>query len=110
MARWDGMFPLFWGVAGAAEQQTYLRQMVAAVQELRERATPGAASQPFDVLVSGETPSGPPAAAARIVEGYRDAGATWWLESLNPERGDGEVWPFGQLRDRVMAGPPHASC
>jgi alkanesulfonate monooxygenase SsuD/methylene tetrahydromethanopterin reductase-like flavin-dependent oxidoreductase (luciferase family) len=107
MARWDGMFPLFWGVADPAEQQAYLRQMVAEVQALRTADDPQAAAHPYDVVTTGETPEDQ-STAADLVAGYQDAGATWWLESLNPERSGGEVWTFEQLRERVLAGPPRA--
>ena len=100
MARWDGIFPLFWGIDDPEEQQAHLRTMVAAVQAMRP-----AADEPFDVVVSGETPVGQPRQTAEHIAGYEAAGATWWLESLNPERSNGERWPYDRLRERVLAGP-----
>jgi alkanesulfonate monooxygenase SsuD/methylene tetrahydromethanopterin reductase-like flavin-dependent oxidoreductase (luciferase family) len=99
MARWDGMFPLFWGIADPVEQQTYLRQMVATVHALRQL------QHPFDVVVTGETPVNRPEQAEEHIAAYAAAGATWWLESLNPERSSGAPLSFEQLRDRVLAGP-----
>ncbi len=104
MARWDGMFPLFWGVDDLAEQQAHLRQMVAAVQTLRREALPASAQAPFDVVVTGTTPSGQEAQTEERIAAFAAAGATWWLESLNPERGS-PVWSLAQLRERVLAGP-----
>jgi alkanesulfonate monooxygenase SsuD/methylene tetrahydromethanopterin reductase-like flavin-dependent oxidoreductase (luciferase family) len=106
MARWDGMFPLFWGVNDPAEQQAHLRSMVEKVIGLRAVAAPDAVGQPFDVVVSGESPGDEPSTAQGLVAAYAAAGATWWLESLNPERSSGDVWSFEQLRARVLAGPP----
>jgi hypothetical protein len=100
MAHWDGMFPLFWGIDEPAEQQTYLRQMVAQVQALRRT------QHSFEVVVTGETPVNRPEQAEEHIAAYAAAGATWWLESLNPERSNGPTWSLEQLRDRVRAGPP----
>jgi alkanesulfonate monooxygenase SsuD/methylene tetrahydromethanopterin reductase-like flavin-dependent oxidoreductase (luciferase family) len=106
MARWDGMFPLFWGIEDADEQAAHLREVVAAVRAIREREMPNAAQKPFDVVMTGSTPPGPPAQAEEHIARFAAAGATWWLESLNPERGEGrEVLPFSRLRERVLAGP-----
>jgi alkanesulfonate monooxygenase SsuD/methylene tetrahydromethanopterin reductase-like flavin-dependent oxidoreductase (luciferase family) len=103
MARWDGMFPLFWGIPDLAEQQAHLRQMVSAVLAARRELSPGPGD--FDVVVVGETPADHPAQAEAQIAGFAAAGATWWLESLAPERGGGPAWPFSQLRARVLAGP-----
>lgn len=100
MARWDGMFPLFWGIDDPKEQQAHLRTMVAAVRAMR----PDAAA-PFDVVVSGETATGQGAQTEEHIAAFAAAGATWWLESLNPERSDGGRWSFDRLRERILAGP-----
>ncbi len=105
MARWDGMFPLFWGIGDPLEQQALLRQVVAEVQGLRAANFGQDAQRPFDVIATGETPASQPDRAAEHVAGYAAAGATWWLESLNPERSSGAVWSLAQLRERVLAGP-----
>jgi alkanesulfonate monooxygenase SsuD/methylene tetrahydromethanopterin reductase-like flavin-dependent oxidoreductase (luciferase family) len=68
-----------------------------------ERAAAGvAAGTPFAVGIHGETP-GPGEAGAAIVRPWADAGATWWLESINGWRGSTE-----DLFARVAAGPPRA--
>jgi alkanesulfonate monooxygenase SsuD/methylene tetrahydromethanopterin reductase-like flavin-dependent oxidoreductase (luciferase family) len=59
----------------------------------------------FDVVAEGETPADDPEAAASTVAPWRDAGATWWLETRwdmphhSPER-------MRQVRERLDAGPP----
>jgi alkanesulfonate monooxygenase SsuD/methylene tetrahydromethanopterin reductase-like flavin-dependent oxidoreductase (luciferase family) len=104
MARWDGMFPLFWGVDDLAQQQAHLREMVARVEDAREANRPrGQKPGSFDVVVTGETD---PAYAAEQVSGFAQAGASWWLESLNPERVGASWYSYSQLRERVLAGPP----
>ena len=105
MATWDGMFPLFWGIPDPAEQQAHLRETVAAVLALRRAQLPESAQLPFDVVSVGETPPDRPAQTGEYIAGFGAAGATWWLESLNPERSSGPNWPFSRLRERVLAGP-----
>ena len=63
----------------------------------------GRARPAFDIVVEGETPSDP-VAAAGTVAAFADAGATWWLETrwVAPEGAQ----PLDLLRDRVLAGPP----
>jgi alkanesulfonate monooxygenase SsuD/methylene tetrahydromethanopterin reductase-like flavin-dependent oxidoreductase (luciferase family) len=105
MACWDGMFPLFWGIDDLAEQQAHLREMVATVLDLRQKLLPEPARSPFDIVMVGETPPNRPAQTEEIIARFHDAGATWWLESLAPERGSGPARSFDQLRQRVLAGP-----
>jgi alkanesulfonate monooxygenase SsuD/methylene tetrahydromethanopterin reductase-like flavin-dependent oxidoreductase (luciferase family) len=105
MARWDGMFPLFWGIDDPAEQQAHLRQMVATVLTMRQENLPESAQRPFDVVMVGTTPPDRPAQTEEHTAGFAAAGATWWLESLAPERGSGPAWSLNQLRERVLAGP-----
>jgi alkanesulfonate monooxygenase SsuD/methylene tetrahydromethanopterin reductase-like flavin-dependent oxidoreductase (luciferase family) len=110
MARWDGMFPLFWGIDDPKEQQAHLRTMVAEVQAMRAAQAEKTGDEtpsphPFAVVVSGETAAGQPAQTEEHIAGFAAAGATWWLESLNPQRGNGERWSWTQVRERVLAGP-----
>ncbi|MCJ7711529.1 MAG: LLM class flavin-dependent oxidoreductase, partial [Chloroflexi bacterium] len=64
-----------------------------------ELAAAGRADAPFDIAVLGlSEPSGADAVAA-----FGAAGATWWLESLSPQRGT-----FEELLARIEAGPPTA--
>jgi hypothetical protein len=72
---------------------------------MRQAARPESKQTPFDVVAVGETPPGQPDQTAEHIAGFAAAGATWWLESLEPERGGGPAWSFSQLRERVLAGP-----
>ena len=64
---------------------------------------------PFDLVISGATPGDDPAAGARIVAPFEAAGATWWIEGINPWRfgwtGDGP-WLADAMYARVRQGPP----
>ena len=105
MAQWDGMFPLFWGIDDPVEQRICLRQMVAAVLSKRRESQADISRRPLDVVVAGETPSDRPEWTEDHVARFAESGATWWLESLAPERGGGLAWSFDRLRERVLAGP-----
>jgi hypothetical protein len=56
----------------------------------------------FDIVVEGTTPADDPRAAARKVQQWADAGATWWIES------DWSSWDPEAMRRRIEAGPPAA--
>jgi hypothetical protein len=79
--------------------------MIDQVQALRATAIGQSAERPFDVVVTGETPFDQHSRTEEHIAAYAAAGATWWLESLNPERSSGAIWPFEHLRERVLAGP-----
>ena len=53
---------------------------------------------PFDVIMSGETPTDTHQGAA-IVRPFAEAGATWWVE-------EGLGWSLEEFRERVRSGPP----
>jgi alkanesulfonate monooxygenase SsuD/methylene tetrahydromethanopterin reductase-like flavin-dependent oxidoreductase (luciferase family) len=103
MAQWDGMFPLFFNAQSPAEALDQFKQSVAAVRATRRSPAP------FDVIALGATPLDDPQAALQSVRPYADAGATWWLESIAPQRmgrpGE-EQWSVEQLLARVRQGPP----
>ena len=94
-AHFDGAFPIDgdWDV-GRPLQPDQLGEMVDVVRA--ERGTLNG----FEVVTAGVTPADP-AAAARTVAAYAAVGATWWLETLEPRRGD-----LRELAARVDAGPP----
>ena len=100
-ARWDGIVPMKKG--GAMLTPDDLREIVAYVGQQRSSAAP------FDVVLGGATPNDDPAQGAAIVAAYADAGATWWLENVEPWRygwnwqGD---WPVEAMNERIRAGPP----
>jgi hypothetical protein len=52
--------------------------------------------EPFDIAVTGISES----RDRRARDDYREAGATWWLESLHDLRGD-----FDAMLARVADGP-----
>ncbi len=58
----------------------------------------------FDVIVEGKTPGNDPKKSSEIVREWRDAGATWWTETLwgAMDRRDG----FELTRNRILQGPP----
>jgi alkanesulfonate monooxygenase SsuD/methylene tetrahydromethanopterin reductase-like flavin-dependent oxidoreductase (luciferase family) len=103
-ARWDGVFPLqafppdlasftwsqLWPTPGA------LRDVVAFVDDHR----PSRAGV-FDVVATGATSTDEPRQAADLAASFEEAGATWWLEWLDDQRGS-----FADMRARVQAGPP----
>jgi alkanesulfonate monooxygenase SsuD/methylene tetrahydromethanopterin reductase-like flavin-dependent oxidoreductase (luciferase family) len=103
MALWDGMFPLFFSAQSPAEALAQFQQCVAGVKAIRSAAAP------FDVIALGATPLDPTPETTQIVRAYADAGATWWLESIAPQRmgrPDEETWSVEQLLARVRQGPP----
>jgi alkanesulfonate monooxygenase SsuD/methylene tetrahydromethanopterin reductase-like flavin-dependent oxidoreductase (luciferase family) len=99
-ARWDGVWPLKRDAAGNSVSVTPedVRGICEVIRE--ERAAAGREG-PFDVLVAGRTPGDDPDAAAGIVGEFANAGATWWTERINRDRGDIEV-----QRQRIRQGPP----
>lgn len=72
-------------------------QLVARVEA--ERVAVGRPGEPFDIAVLAY--SDPGHSGADLVRGYREAGATWWLESLSAMRGS-----IAELLARIAAGPP----
>jgi alkanesulfonate monooxygenase SsuD/methylene tetrahydromethanopterin reductase-like flavin-dependent oxidoreductase (luciferase family) len=57
----------------------------------------------FDIVMEGSTPADDPAAAARQVQPWADAGATWWIES------DWNTFEVEPARRRINAGPPRVT-
>ncbi len=106
-ARWDGAYPLGRGMSFNEKlSPAQIREIVAYIRAHRE------SDAPFDVAHEGATQGGGAAQDVGLVAPYAEAGATWWLEDLNPWRfgwsGAGD-WPPGVLeamRARVLAGPP----
>jgi alkanesulfonate monooxygenase SsuD/methylene tetrahydromethanopterin reductase-like flavin-dependent oxidoreductase (luciferase family) len=91
-ARWDGANFLAMGDDYSADT---IRAMAAAIKEHR---TTG---EPFDLVAGGWTPGDDP-------ESYAPAGATWWLESIDPWHfgWDGKnAYPAEAMRERIRQGP-----
>ena len=103
-ARWDGVFPM------KAEGRRILPMTPEDVRDVTNYVAEHRTNDgPFDVVVAGETPGGDRAAGARIVAPYREAGLTWWIESIDPWRfgwTDNRPWPAVEMRARVRRGPP----
>lgn len=99
VAKYDGLLPNVVDPGGPTRRPTpgELKEMVADVMRRRTLATP------FDVVVEGETPGDDPAKAAEILQPWRDAGATWWLEAMWSAEG-----PQGldRVTARLRQGPP----
>ncbi len=98
-ARWDGVMPMrldfTWQPADTAG--------VAAVIERHRGTLDG-----FDVAVPGESDA---STSASVVRAHADAGATWWVEAVQPWRfgfTDTGPWPWRAMEERIAAGPPGA--
>ena len=65
-------------------------------------------TEPFDVLSEGETPAGDADGAAAIVRPWRDAGATWWMET-RWEMPHDSAGRMREVEERIAAGPPSQS-
>jgi alkanesulfonate monooxygenase SsuD/methylene tetrahydromethanopterin reductase-like flavin-dependent oxidoreductase (luciferase family) len=108
-ARFDGTWPLRRSPDGSSHALSPddVRGVCAMIAE--ERAATGLPAgldegpdaPPYDVLVAGITPADDSAQAGAITAPYAEAGATWWTERINTERGD-----ISAMRRRVDAGPP----
>src|SRR5207248_2489076 len=51
------------------------------LRDLRAWLSSHGVAEPFDVIAEGETPAGDGERARSIVRPWRDAGATWWMET-----------------------------
>ena len=74
---------------------TELRESITFVRQHRTR------DGHFDIVASGATPVNERTKAQEIVTAFREAGATWWLEWLDDQRGT-----FAQMREHIRKGPP----
>ena len=100
-ARWDGMIPL---LKSADDRLNQFKAVVAYTREHRRD------SSRFEIVLIGTpTPGDNPEQATELIEQFRLAGATWWLEPISPVRfgvGWADEWPFERLRERIVQGPP----
>lgn len=69
------------------------------VAEIRAWVEERRSLEGFDIVVEGRTPADDVAAAAEVRR-WREAGATWWIES------DWSNWEIEPALRRIQAGPP----
>jgi alkanesulfonate monooxygenase SsuD/methylene tetrahydromethanopterin reductase-like flavin-dependent oxidoreductase (luciferase family) len=97
-AKWDGVVAMKAEGALSVEDVAEIRSYV---------GTNRKESEPFDFALSGTTARDD----VDKLRAYERAGATWWLESIDPWRfgwnGTG-IWPTSEMRRRVLDGPPRA--
>lgn len=75
------------------------------LRDVRAWLTDHGAASEFDVISEGETPGDDRVAAEAMVRPWREAGATWWLET-NWEMPHNSPERMAQIRRRIEAGPP----
>jgi alkanesulfonate monooxygenase SsuD/methylene tetrahydromethanopterin reductase-like flavin-dependent oxidoreductase (luciferase family) len=96
--RYDGILPNVFGPDGKPKNAgpEEIRQIAAWVGERR--------SDPFDIVVEGETPGTDRKADFEQVAQWAEAGATWWIEGMWSAQGA----PDGveRVSARLRAGPP----
>ena len=105
-ARWDGVCPI--KVQGGQIRQMTPQDVQDMVRYVTEHRT---GTGTFDVVIAGETPGDDSAGGADIVAAYQEAGATWWIEGIDPWRfgwTGNDPWPTREMRARVQQGPPEA--
>ena len=98
-ARWDGIIPQVRDADSGPDAPTpdQLRDIVHWIAGTRAAA---GRRGPYEVVAQGVTPLDDRAAADGLVAAFRDAGATWWVES------NWEGATVASLRERIEAGPP----
>jgi hypothetical protein len=97
--RYDGLLPARLNDSGGWADITPddIREMKAFIDEHRTADTP------FDIIWEGETPGDDPEKAASMLQPWREAGVTWWMEARW-----GDV-PQEAVRERIRQGPPRLS-
>jgi alkanesulfonate monooxygenase SsuD/methylene tetrahydromethanopterin reductase-like flavin-dependent oxidoreductase (luciferase family) len=97
-ARWDGYVPM------ASEGHWTVEETAAAAHQL---ATLRPGQEATDLVVSGVSDA-TDKNRHNTHEEHAAAGATWWIESIEPWRFGwtaGPRWPLDMMRDRIEAGP-----
>jgi hypothetical protein len=93
-ARWDGWLAPATSHDGTPTMAKSPERIAEMVAEIRWHRTTDA---PFEVAIDGYSEAGAP----ELPRAYGEAGATWWLESIQDARG-----PLDEMMARVKAGPP----
>ncbi len=98
--RFDGLLPNVMGDDGTVRMSPPTPDELHAMKMwIDEHRT---ANTLFDLVMEGQTPGDDRARARELVRPYRDAGATWWLESMWEDK-----VPEHRLA-RIRQGPPRA--
>jgi hypothetical protein len=97
-ARWDGIIAVDHS-PGAGEYDAVPPATVSKIKEWMSRRRESLDS--FDIIAEGVTDGTDSAADAANVEPYREAGATWWIESQWDEKTTPDF-----LLNRIRQGPP----
>lgn len=94
-ARWDGYFPLGGIRDSRFLKPETLKQIRSLIDQKRD------SKLPFDLVASGYTSGPNKPEEVSLVRKYEEAGATWWVEALDP-------WCITSVeaRDRIRKGPP----
>lgn len=101
-ARWDGVIPI--GRDLPLVEMLSPGEMRAIVRYVTSQ--PGYAP-PFEVVHMGVTTGRDRPSDRGVVDAYRQAGVTWWIEKILPERwGSWNDWPLEAMRARIEQGPP----
>jgi alkanesulfonate monooxygenase SsuD/methylene tetrahydromethanopterin reductase-like flavin-dependent oxidoreductase (luciferase family) len=94
--KYDGLLPARMNEKGAFEKVTPadLRIMVAWIAKRRQLSTP------FDIVVEGETHSDERENNHTLIQEWKEAGATWWIEAMwtQPD--------LDKVLQRIQKGPP----
>ena len=91
-ARWDGVFPLKTGGSIRASDINKIKEYISLYRK---------SDEPYDIIVTGKTPSEDPEKTNKKIRPFIRAGLTWWLESIYGFRND----PDAMLK-RIKSGPP----
>ena len=96
--RYDGLLPAIIKESGQVTMDpirpSQLVEIKSFINENRE------SDIPMDIIVEGQTSEKEPAESMEIVNSYREAGATWWIEALWDEPDLEKVF------SRIKMGPP----
>jgi alkanesulfonate monooxygenase SsuD/methylene tetrahydromethanopterin reductase-like flavin-dependent oxidoreductase (luciferase family) len=105
-ARWDGVYPL--GQHLSMVEMLSPEEMAAVVAYVTDqRQQAGLAGEPFAVAHYGISSGDDRSGDAQMVATYQEAGVTWWLENVIPERwGSWSEWPVEAMTRRIEQGPP----
>jgi alkanesulfonate monooxygenase SsuD/methylene tetrahydromethanopterin reductase-like flavin-dependent oxidoreductase (luciferase family) len=98
--RYDGWLP-YW-LPSRGQEGLARPSRPAQLAEVRDWIGERRSLEGFEIVMEGTTPADDREAAAREVEQWASAGATWWIES------DWTNWDPATARRRIQAGPPRS--